>query len=75
MRALMQRDPLVLSSLLERAVTYYPQARIATKAPDGIEHETYEELGARSARLANALKELGVGPGDRVGSFAVARAC
>ena len=70
MRALMQRDPLVLSSLLERAVTYYPQARIATKTPDGIEHETYEELGDRSARLANALKELGVGPGDRVGSFA-----
>ena len=70
MRGLMQRDPLVLSRLLERAVTYYPRAQIATKVPEGMHHQTYEELGERTARLANALKDLGVGPGDRVGSFA-----
>jgi fatty-acyl-CoA synthase len=66
----MQRDPLVLTRFLERAVTYYPRATITTKTADGVHRETYEDLGERTARLANALRELGVGPGDRVASFA-----
>src|SRR6266568_6982519 len=66
----MQRDPLILTRFLERAVDYYPRATIATKTVDGVHRETYEDLGERAARLANALRELGVGPGDRVGSFA-----
>ena len=36
--------------------------------PDGRrETHTFGDLDARSDRLANALKDLGVGPGDRVG--------
>src|SRR5436190_2025499 len=66
----MQRDPLILTRLLERAVSYYPRATVATKTEEGVHRETYEDLGERTARLANALRDLGVGPGDRVGSFA-----
>jgi fatty-acyl-CoA synthase len=69
-RGLMQHDSLVLTRFLERAVTYHPRRQLATKTPQGIERETYEEMGERVARLASALRELGVGPGDRVGSFA-----
>jgi fatty-acyl-CoA synthase len=69
-RGLMQRDPLVLTRFLERAVTYHPRAQIVTRTSQGTHRETYEELGERSARLAHALRDLGVGPGDRVGSFA-----
>ena len=70
MRGLMQRDPLVLTRFLERAVTYYPRAQIVTRTPEGTHRETYEDLGERVARLAGALRTLGIGPGDRVGSFA-----
>ncbi len=69
MRGLMQHDELVLTRILERAVTYSPRQQIVTKTPGGVERRTYEEFGERVGRLANALKELGVGPGDRVGSF------
>jgi fatty-acyl-CoA synthase len=31
---------------------------------------TYKEIGERTRRLANALKTIGVGTGDRVGTFA-----
>ncbi len=70
MRGLMQRDPLVLTRLLDRAVSYYPRATITTKTADGLHRETYEELADRVGRLASSLRDLGVGPGDRVASFA-----
>jgi fatty-acyl-CoA synthase len=66
----MQHDPLVLTRFLERAVTYHPRAQIVTRTREGTHRESYEELGDRVARLATALRDLGVGPGDRVGSFA-----
>jgi fatty-acyl-CoA synthase len=70
MRGLMQHDSLVLTRLLERAAMYFPRGGIATRTPDGMHRETYADLGERSARLANALRALGVAPGDRVGTFA-----
>ncbi|HEX9375307.1 MAG TPA: long-chain fatty acid--CoA ligase [Actinomycetota bacterium] len=70
MRGLMQQDPLILTRILERARTLAPRGQIATRTPEGMHRETYADLGERCARLANALRELGVGPGDRVGSFA-----
>jgi acyl-CoA synthetase (AMP-forming)/AMP-acid ligase II len=70
MRGQMQHDPLVLTRLLERAATYSPRGQIATRTPEGMHRETYADLGERCARLAGALRELGVGPGDRVASFA-----
>ncbi len=69
MRGLMQHDDLVLTRILERATTFYPRQQIVTKTAQGIHRETYEEFGERVARLASALKQLGVQPGDRVGSF------
>src|SRR5437867_2699663 len=69
-RGLMQRDELVLTRILERAVTLYPRSQIVTRTPEGDHQESYEELGERVALLANALVELGVRPGDRVGTFA-----
>jgi fatty-acyl-CoA synthase len=69
MRGLMQHDELVLTRILERVVTFHGRRQIVTKTADGIQRESYEDLGDRAARLANALKGLGVEPGDRVGSF------
>jgi acyl-CoA synthetase (AMP-forming)/AMP-acid ligase II len=69
MRGLMQDDQLTITRILERATTFHPRQQIVTKMAEGMHRETYDEFGDRVGRLANALKELGVGPGDRVGSF------
>jgi fatty-acyl-CoA synthase len=69
MRGLMQDDQLTVTRILERAVTFHPRQQIVTKTPYGLHRETYEDLGERVGRLANALRTLGVGSGDRVGSF------
>ena len=70
MRGLMQEDQLILTRLLERATTYQPDHEILTLTPGGIHRQTYRELGERVARLAGALRDLGVQRGDRVASFA-----
>jgi fatty-acyl-CoA synthase len=70
MRGLMQHDELTLTRILERATSLFPRSQIVTKTPDGLHRESYEEFGERVGRLASALKTLGIGPGDRVGSFA-----
>jgi len=69
MRGLMQDDQLTITRILERAVAFHPRQHIVTRTTTGVHRETYEDLGERVARMANALRSLGVGPGDRVGSF------
>src|SRR5947207_9773046 len=70
MRGLMQHEPLTVNRMLERSTTLFPRQQIVTKTADGLHRQTYEDLGDRAARMADALRALGVEPGDRVGSFA-----
>ena len=70
MRGLMQHEPLTITRILERSTTLFPRQQIVTKTADGLHRQTYEDLGDRAARMADALRALGVEPGDRVGSFA-----
>ena len=71
LHGLMMDIPLTLDRILEHANRIYPHKRIKTKLPDGSWHEyTYHNLYQRSKRLGNVLVQLGVEPGDRVGTFA-----
>ncbi|MGH8901745.1 MAG: long-chain fatty acid--CoA ligase [Egibacteraceae bacterium] len=70
MQGLMQQVPLTLHMALERAATLYPSKTVTTKTASGFHRETYGELAERVARLASALKELGIKPGDRVATAA-----
>jgi fatty-acyl-CoA synthase len=71
MHGLMQDRPLLISSLIEHAATFHPEAEIVTKTVEGPIHRTnYSKLRDRSKQLAKALDKLGVGFSDRVGTLA-----
>jgi fatty-acyl-CoA synthase len=55
--------PLSVLEFRDRAETYFGE-RVGVV--DGDKHFTYRQFGERTHRLANALKMLGVQPGDRV---------
>lgn len=71
MFGIMQDHPLMISSLIEHAARFHPDAEIVTRTVEGPVHRTnYLEIRNRSKQVANALKKLGVEQGDRVGTLA-----
>ncbi len=60
---------LLAHRIIERAAVQFPKKQIVTRVGNGVHRYTYADLFERIARLGNALRELGVGPGDRVGTF------
>src|SRR2546423_5581121 len=70
MRSTMPDFPLTLQHFLWRSTTLFPSKEIVTRRETGRHRYTYADFGRRVAQLAHALKDLGVGPGDRVGTLA-----
>src|SRR3954466_8182456 len=62
--------PLTVPAILERARRGFPQSAIVTRTAAGLHRYTYEEFVDRVERLAGALVDLGIQPGDRVATFA-----
>ncbi|MFE5288879.1 long-chain fatty acid--CoA ligase [Nocardia sp. NPDC056611] len=69
MLSTMQDEQLSLATLLRYASTFQGDSHVSTWTGDGLRTQTYREVGQDAARLANALRDLGVGVGDRVGTF------
>ncbi|OLE21664.1 MAG: long-chain fatty acid--CoA ligase [Actinobacteria bacterium 13_1_20CM_3_71_11] len=69
MLSTMQDVPLAVRRLLEHGTSVHGGTSILTAVPGGYRHGTYAQVGVNAARLAHALRELGVGSGDRVGTF------
>ena len=68
MLGLMQTAPLLLTDIMRHALRRTPDQEIVTRLVEGgIHRYTYRDCGARIAQLAHALRELGIGEGDRVG--------
>ena len=63
---LMQETPLTIHSIFDRLQTIYADGRVIS--PE--RRMTYGEFAERVLKLCTALKEMGVQPGDRVGTFA-----
>ena len=71
MFGLMQDQPLLISSLVEHAATFHPDAEIVSRLPQGGIHRTnWRGVRNDACRVANALAQLGVDSGDRVGTLA-----
>ncbi len=60
---------MTLRPFLWRAERLYPDTEIVSRTSEGIERYTYAEYGDRVCQLANALADLGIEEGDRVGTF------
>lgn len=71
MLGLMQDAPLLISSLIEHAAQYHPEAEIVARTVEGPLHRTnYREVARRAKQVANALQTLKVAQSDRVGTLA-----
>src|ERR1700677_4458206 len=71
MLGLMQRYPLLLSSLIVHAARHRGGTEVVSNLGGATLHRTtYAQVEQRSRRLARALGKLGVGLGDRVATLA-----
>ncbi len=70
MDGLMMDRPLLVKQIAERAAAIFGRREVVARTQDGVERTTYAQIVERARRLASALTELGVKPGDRVASFA-----
>jgi fatty-acyl-CoA synthase len=68
-KSTMQDVPLSIGRLLDHVSTVYPDTEVVTATPDGSRRRTYAEIGERAARLAGALRRLGVDADQRVATF------
>lgn len=65
----MMKTPLLIKHLFEYAVTYFPDQEIVARHANGVHRYTYYDFASRTRRLSGALQSMGVGRGDRVGTF------
>ena len=68
---LMMERPLLVSGIIEHAAGQFGDVEIVSRETHGpLFRYTYAQCAARSRKLANALKAMGLGPGSAVGSIA-----
>ena len=69
MRSTMMDIPLTITSIMRYGTSVFGDREVVTCTEDGTRRRTYAEAGRRAARLANALRRLGVDADQRVGTF------
>jgi fatty-acyl-CoA synthase len=66
----MQRVPLSVNSILERAGKQYPRSGVVSRLPDkSIVRHRFADIYRRARQLASALKAAGLKKGDRVATL------
>ena len=69
MQSTMQQGALTITVLLEHGARVYGDSEVVTAGEHGARRSPFAEVAGRVARLANALRRLGIRPGDRVATF------
>ncbi len=71
MKGLMQDWPLLVHTIIDHAAQYHGEREIVTRSVEGpIRRTNYLSVHSRARKVANALKELGIGKGDVVATMA-----
>ncbi len=71
MNGQMMDMPLLISSILQQGARHFGDVEVVSRRVEGDLHRTtYSELERRARRLADALRALGVGEGERVATLA-----
>uniref|UniRef100_UPI002811F5ED AMP-binding protein n=1 Tax=Phenylobacterium sp. TaxID=1871053 RepID=UPI002811F5ED len=71
MLGLMQNWPLTVDRIIDHARNWHGGREIVSRSVEGpIVRTTYAQVHERARRLSNALKAMGVQPGDRVATLA-----
>ncbi len=65
----MQDFPLSITSLFQHGRRIHADSQVITWTEDGPKTATFAEVADRADQLAAALSRLGIGAGDRVGTF------
>src|SRR5262249_43120041 len=68
-RSTMMDVPLTITSVMRYGTSVFGDREVVTWTGDGTRRRTYAEAGRRAARLANALRGLGVDADQRVAPF------
>jgi fatty-acyl-CoA synthase len=68
-RSTMMDIPLTITSIMRYGTSAFGDREVVTCMEDGARRRTYAEAGRRAARLANALRRLGVDADQRVGTY------
>ena len=69
MHSTMQDVPLQVRRLIEHGSTVHAGSEVVTMTPEGPRRASFGEVARNAARLAHALRGLGVEDGDRVATF------
>jgi len=68
-RSTMMDVPLTVTSIMRYGTKAFRDKEVLTNTGDGVRRETYGEVARRAARLANALRRLGIDGDQRVATF------
>lgn len=69
MEATMMRYPLTTQMIFQRGEQLFADSVVANFDGENVREITYKEVAVRARRLASALRALGLGQGERIGSF------
>ena len=69
MDSTMQNHPLTITTIMRYACGVHGDRTVTTATGDGYRTTTYREIGEQAARLANALRRMGITGDKRVATF------
>src|SRR4051794_10037096 len=69
MRSTMQDFPLTIDAVRRHVTQVHPDGLVITATAGGSRSQSYADLGRRAARLANAMRGLGITGDQRVATF------
>ena len=69
MDSTMQNYPLTITTIMRYACGVHGDRTVTTATGNGYRHTTYRDVGEQAARLANALRRLGISGDQRVATF------